>query len=330
MREVNLSGLDLNLLPALDALLRLRNVTQAASEAGLSQPAMSRALARLREIFADALLLRLRRSYALTPKAQSLAPRVAAALAELRGLYNEPGFDPSTERRQLRLVATDLQTILLGPAAAARLAREAPGVDLRFESFTPDIVARLESGAVDLAFALSTTPLPPGAMSEPLGEDRLAVVMRRDHPAAQRPWTIGDYEAFDHAGIAILGDGPSELDARLAAAGVARRLAFVTPHFMAALAAVAASDMVTTISAVFARRFAATFGLVLKEPPFANNILHNALIWSGAKSGDRFLAWFRALLQDVARDVFLAPTGAKEPKRRFSRPAAPRQSYRSR
>ena len=304
MRETNLSGLDLNLLPPLDALLRLRNVTRAAADAGMSQPAMSRALARLREIFEDALLVRLARGFVLTPKAQSLAPRVGAALAELRGLYREPAFDPRLQNRVIRLAASDVQTILLGAPLAARLARQAPGVALVMEPYGADVVARIASGATDMAFALSTTPLPPDAMSEIIHEDRLALVLRRGHPAARRKWTLADYGAVDHVGVAILGDGVSELDAKLAVAGVARRVPLVTPHFMAALAAVAATDMATTISRAFARRFAEPLGLVLLEPPFAQTRLQGTLVWSRVKQADRTLAWFRGLVGEAAREVF--------------------------
>ncbi len=243
MREVNLAGLDLNLLPALEALLRRRNVTHAASEVGLSQPAMSRALARLREIFGDPLLVRLGGGLAPTPLAETLAPKAGAALEGLRALFRAEDFDPSTLHRSIRFAAADAQTILLTPRLIARLQAEAPGVDLRFEPIGRDIMGRMEQGHVDLCFATAATPLPPGAVSEPLASDRLALVMRRGHPAANRTWTVADYAAYPHATVAFFGDRVSEIDARLAAAGVERRIALTTPHFMATIAAVAGSDL---------------------------------------------------------------------------------------
>ena len=125
----------------------------------------------------------------------------------------------------------------------------------------------MEQGLVDLCFATAATPLPPGAVSEPLASDRLALVMRRGHPAANRTWSLADYALYPHATVAFFGDGVSEIDAALAAAGVERRIALTTPHFMATIAAVAASDCVTTISKAFARRFAEPLGLVLRPPP---------------------------------------------------------------
>ncbi len=301
MREVNIASLDLNLIPALEALLRRRNVTRAAADVGLSQPAMSRALARLRDLQGDALLVRTRNGYVLTPRALAIQPDLALAVSHLRDVFQPQNFDPGTERRTVHLAASDAQTILLVPGVMARLARAAPGVDLRVQAYGSDLLARLDSGALDLAFALASTPLPPGFSSEVVGEDHLALVMRRGHPAADRAWSLADYGHHQHVGVALLGDGQSEIDARLAAQGVSRRIALVTPHFMAALATVAASDMVTTVSAALARRFATPLGLVLHEPPFGQVDLHLTLVCSHIRSTDPFLGWFRTLVREVAQ-----------------------------
>jgi DNA-binding transcriptional LysR family regulator len=304
MHQVNLAGLDLNLLPALEALLRHRNVTHAASDVGLSQPAMSRALSRLRTLLDDPLLVRGHNGLVLTPKAQSLVPRVAAAIGELKGLFSEQTFDPATEHRTIRIAASDTQTVLLAPPLMARLSREAPGIDLRFEPYGPDLIKRMENNALDFAFALSTTDLPMGAVSMPLARDRLVLVMRRDHPLSAQTWSIDDYGTVDHVGIALLDDGRSELDGLLAAAGVRRRIALMTPHFTAALAAVAATDMVTTISEAFARRFAEVFDLSVRPPPFANTELAMTLVWSHVRATDPILIWFRELLREVVEPVY--------------------------
>ena len=309
MHETNLAGVDLNLLPCLEALLRRRNVTQAAADVGLSQPAMSRALSRLRALLQDPLLVRGRNGFVLTPKASRLAGPLGGALGDLRSLFTDRAFDPAAAQRTVRIAASDTQTILLTPVVTRRLALEAPGIDLRMEPYGPDLADRMEAGTLDLAFALATTPLPPGAMSEPIAADRLALVMRQDHPAAMRPWSIEDYGRFHHVGVSLLGDGRSELDAILAAAGVTRRIALTTPHFMAALAAVAATDLVTTISRTFARRFAEGFGLVLKDPPFAQIDLTTTIVWSRVRAGDPLLGWMRGVLRQAAQSLEAAPSG---------------------
>lgn len=300
MRELNVAGLDLNLVPALDALLRHRNVTRAAADVGLSQPAMSRALGRLRRLLDDPLLVRTGSGYVPTPRAQAIQPQLALLLSQVREVFQPQAFDPAVQHRVVRLAATDAQTCLILPGVMARLALEAPGVELRVSAYGSDLFKRLESGALDLAFALSTSPLPPGVHSEVVCNDRLALVMRRGHPAAGRRWSLADYGLFQHVGVALIGDGQSEIDAILAAAGVSRRIALVTPYFMAALAAVAETDMVTTISAGFARRFAQTLNLVAQEPPFGDTALQMTLISSHVRASDPFLVWFRDLVRQVA------------------------------
>lgn len=317
MRQVHLSALDLNLLPPLEALLRHRNVTHAAADVGLSQPAMSRALARLRETLGDTLLVRAPGGgYALTPRAQALASQLIVTFDHIKSVFQEPSFDPARVQRTIRIVGGDPHTILLAPALMARLAHEAPGIDIRIEAYTPDVVARMESGDLDLAFAVANTPLPPGARSESYAHDRLSLVLRRDHPMAKRKWTMADYARVSHVGISILGDSGSELDAQLARAGVKRRLALTTPHFMAALAAVSGTDMVTTVSRVFASRFADELGLVLKEPPLPHTGLELTMVWSHVRAADPVLAWLRTVIRDVAQTTMdiAAVTGSKRRK----------------
>jgi DNA-binding transcriptional LysR family regulator len=301
MREVNLHGVDLNLLPALEALLRRRNVSQAAVDAGLSQPAMSRALQRLRDLFDDPLLVRVSGGFALSPKAEGVLTRVQGALQDVTSVFAEPIFDPALVERRIRFAATDLQTILYAPALMARLAKEAPGIDIVVEPYSRDVAQRMENGSLDFVFALANTPLPPGAESEVLTEDRLALVMRRGHPAENQQWTVEDYGRFNHASIGIMGDGISELDAQLAMHGVKRRIALTTPHFMAALAAVSASDLVTTVSENFAKRFALQFNLRLRTPPLKNIALNPTIVWNQLRGSDNVLTWVRGVLQEVCR-----------------------------
>ncbi len=307
MREVNLAGLDLNLLPPLEALLRRRNVSLAAQDVGLSQPAMSNALARLRDLLGDPLLVRAAGGYALTPRAQALAGRLLVSLDHVKSVFQSPEVNPAQVRRTFRIAGADTHSIILAPALMARLTHEAPHVSIRIESYRPDIVRQMETGAIDLTFATSTTPLPPGSYSESYATDRLALVMRRGHRLARRKVRIEDYADVPHASVSIFGDSQSDLDAELARHGVNRHIALTTPHFMAALAAVAATDMVTTISRVFAQRFADYFDLVLKEPPLQNVDLDLTLVWSEIRSADPVLAWLRGVISEVARATMHLP-----------------------
>jgi DNA-binding transcriptional LysR family regulator len=304
MREVNIFAIDLNLLPALEALLKRRNVSHAAKDVGLSQPAMSRALARLREVLGDPLLVRTPGGgYALSPRGEALSAQLITTLDHVKAVFRDPGFDPASTQRTVRIAGLDTHTLLLAPALMARLAKEAPGIDIRFENYSPNIIERSESGQLDLVFATSTAALPPGARSETYAHDRLALVLRKGHPMAKRKWTVEDYGKVNHVGISIFGDAGSDLDAQLAKFGVTRRMALVTPHFIAALAAVSQTDMATTQSYTFASRFADTFGLVLKEPPVPNTGLDLTIVWSHVRAADPVLAWLRKVIGEVAKET---------------------------
>jgi DNA-binding transcriptional LysR family regulator len=306
MRDVNLAAVDLNLLPPLEALLRRRNVTRAAADAGLSQPAMSRALGRLRDLLGDPLLVRQGGGFVLTPFAEGLVPQLATALEEVQGLFSRPAFDPRAETRTIRLVASDIHTVLLVPLLMARLAVEAPGLSLRIEAYSPDLPMRMLRGEVDLTFAVTGAHLPPGAVSAPIGRDRLVLAMRRGHPGSGGGLTLADYARLGHVGVSLFGDSQSMIDSALAAEGLERRIALTTPSFVAALAAVAAADSVTAVSRALAARFVDLFDLAMVPPPFPGADYEMTLVWANHRGGDALLAWLRDRIAEVAGEVFAA------------------------
>lgn len=306
MRDVNLSAVDLNLLPPLEALLRRRNVTRAAADAGLSQPAMSRALGRLRDLLGDPLLVRQGGGFVLTPFAEALVPQLATALEELQGLFSRPVFDPRAETRAIRLVASDIHTVLLVPPLAARLARQAPGVTLRVEAYSPELPLRMTRGEVDLTFAVTGAHLPPGAISAPIARDSMVVAMRRGHPASGGPLTLAGYARLGHVAVSLFGDGQSMIDSVLAAEGLERRIALTTPSFVTALAAVAAGDGVTAVSRTLAARFVDGLDLHLAAAPFPGADYEMTLVWANHRGGDALLAWLRDQISEIAGEVFAA------------------------
>jgi DNA-binding transcriptional LysR family regulator len=311
MHEMNLKSVDLNLLTALGALLRHRHVTKAADEVGLSQPAMSRALMRLRYLFGDLLLVRGVGGLILTARAEALAPRLTLLLNEIKALLVEAPFEPAKARRTVTVVGTDSHAVTLIPPVLARIRKEAPGIDVVFKGFTPDVSQKVQRGEVDMVFSVANQPLRAGAASEPLRKDCLALVMRRGHPLSQTPLTIEDFGRCEHVLVSIFDDGASEIDAILAASGVERRIALTTPHFMGALAAVAGTDMVMTLSRSVAERYRQTFDLVLREPPFGNPAYEQTMVWSAARGSDPLMQWVRGLMREEAAVQEAAETGAE-------------------
>jgi DNA-binding transcriptional LysR family regulator len=165
----------------------------------------------------------------------------------------------------------------------------------------------MASGDLDFAFALDNSPLPTGVKSVYLAQDELALVMRRNHPLAERDWTLSDYATVPHILIKLLNDGVNDLDARLAVHGIQRRTLWSTPHFLDALAAASATDAVTTLSRAFAARFANQFDLILHRPPLDSPSFGIVLVMTQARGLDPLMAWVAEQVKLAATEVY-APT----------------------
>lgn len=300
MRETNLAAADLNLLKALDALLTRQHVTAAAKDVGLSQPAMSRALQRLRALFDDPLLLRGPGGLILSARAENLAPRVRKLLSEVAALIVSERFDPALIRKTVRIVASDYHMITIIPRFLRALKRAAPGVTVRVEPYSPDAPSRVARGEIDLIFATDDAPMPPGAHSERILEDQLVTAVRRDHPIFERPIDLAVYAALDHVVISIMRDGWTDTDALLAAQGLKRSIALTTPSFVGALAVVGASDLAVTVSGRLVSIFADQFGLAVFAPPLPKTGFVVTQVWSAHRDGDPFHTWIRGLMRDAA------------------------------
>ncbi len=299
MRETNLRGVDLNLLVLLDHLIERRSVTAAAAAANLSQPAMSRALARLRALLDDPVLARGADGLVPTPRALALQPTLRRVLAEIRDVVAPQAFHPATWRDQVTLAATDHQTVMLLPDLMARLSREAPGLDARVVPFAAAMLDELRDGRVHLSFGITEQPLPPGLRFAPLHRDRFVTLLRRGHPAAA-DWTLERFAALDHVLVTVMGDGRGALDDDLERLGLRRRIALRLPHFYAAMAVVARSDLVVTLPRSMALRFAPVFDLVALEPPVERPAFTLTVIWADVLDADPGIAWLRRLVVETA------------------------------
>jgi DNA-binding transcriptional LysR family regulator len=300
MHEVNLRGIDLNLLVLLDLLIEHRNVTQAAAAANMSQPAMSRALGRLRALLDDPILARGRDGIVPTPWALALLPALRRALKEVRNLVAPQEFDPASWAGEVEIAATDHQTITLLPPLVARLSREAPRLDLKVMPFQASALDALRDGRVQLSFGIAEQALPQGLRRLPLHRDRFVVLLRAGHAAAEADLTPEGFAALDHVLVTVLGEGSGVLDADLAALGLRRRVALRLPHFYAAMAVVARSDLVVTLPRSLAGRFAPGFGLVMRDLPFERAPFTTTLIWPEALARDPGNMWLRRIAVEEA------------------------------
>jgi DNA-binding transcriptional LysR family regulator len=302
MHQVNLRRVDLNLLTVLDALLEERNVTRAAERLGMSQPAASRALARLRALFRDPLLVDGTGGYFLSARAAELAPALRRTLSGIGGMLESPAFDPANATGRLRLVTPDLYAAVMAPPLLAILSREAPGLDVEFIAPDPTVVDRLESDDIHAILGV-IDDAPVGVHRRKLFDDGYVTILRADHPATKRALTLDRFLALDHIAINVTGSGPAPLDTLLAAMGRTRRVKVLVPNFLAAVEIAARSDLVMTLPESLARTAAGMHRFVLRTPPVDRGRFALSLLWHVRHQESPAHVWLRAALVEAAAQI---------------------------
>jgi DNA-binding transcriptional LysR family regulator len=303
MHVMHLAGLDLNLALVLHALLAERSVSRAAKRLGLSQSATSHALARLRDVLGDPLVVRTRQGITPTPRAQAMAEPLGNALGLLEeALVAKSSFDPKTAKRRFQIVGSDYAELVLMPTLVADLDRQAPHVELRLTPLTNDALPSLRRGDVDLVMGV----FPPKDVGSDLRtvalwEDRFVCLVRKRHPFAQKKLTLAGYTAAKHVLIAPRGTPGGPVDDALAARGKSRTVAVTVPHFLAAPHLVVKSDLVLTVAERVAKIFTQLLPLKMLEPPLALPRTRASIVWHERHEADPAHRWLRAWLTAFAR-----------------------------
>lgn len=269
MDATRLSSLNLNALVALDALLSERHVSRAARRIGITQPAMSQALARLRELFGDPLLVRKGREMVLTPRGAAMLEPLADALAAVeRAVHLGLGFDPATSTRIFRIALSDLTATTVLPAVLRAITRAAGGVRVQAEALSaPRIAERLASGELDVALAVYLGGAD-GLRSEVLAEDDYVVLVRRGHPLARRKrLRVADYAAYGHVAYTPLGFVPRAMASAVPGLGHAAGIRVSVPYLLALPEVVRTTDLVATVPRGLLGAPVALGDLVVLEAP---------------------------------------------------------------
>jgi DNA-binding transcriptional LysR family regulator len=297
---VRLAGIDLNLLTSLDVLLDEHSVTRAARRLGVSQPAVSHNLRRLRELLGDPLLVRTPQGMQATPRGHELRPVVRAALEAAEAvLQAAPRFDPARAERRFVLAMADQAAYQLLPPLVQRIASAAPGITLTLPPPAGDLAAALTAGDIELAIGVFGDS-PAGIRSETLWTETFACVVRRGGPGSRAPLDLRRYLARPHLLVAPRGRPGSVVDDLLARDQLRRRIAVVVPHFLVAPAIIATSDLVWTAPAGLAHALADRYALAVRPPPLAIPSFAIALRWHLRLDRDPGLAWLRQMLREVA------------------------------
>lgn len=296
-----LSALNLNLLPALDALLRERNVSTAARRVGVSQSAMSHSLAKLRLALGDPLLVAAGRGMAPTPRAESLARSLPPLLAALQAALALPeSFEPKLATRAFRIATFDLFEFTILPDLLVYLQEHAPGVRLHIERIDERAPQRLADGELDLVLGSETMNMPASAMRRIVYRDPFACIVRADHPNVGSRMTLKRYLALDHVLISVEGRADGVVDRALTAQEASRHVALRLPHFSTAALSIQRTDMVCTLARSVAERARELYGVRVLKPPLELPTSAAVAWWPRQHQEDEAHRWFRRLLLDGA------------------------------
>ena len=303
MNKVNLASVDMNLLVVLEALLDEAHVRRAGERVGLSQPAASHALARLRGLFGDPLLVRIGTAMAPTARAEALRKPLAEFVASAKALLQTEEFDPGTSKRSFRLMLPDLVGHLLMPLLLGRLNREAPGVGIEIIPWRgPELLTDRALGEIDFLVTSFEREFP-GFGKSPLYESRDTLVVRTGHPASRALSTVKGFQAAHHVAVVGAGETRDELDDWLDRVGLQRDVAVAVPTHLLAVRIAASTDHVAFVPRQLAAALRRELELVLVEPPIDPGIDVLNLHTPAKSSADKATLWMKALIEKTARSM---------------------------
>ncbi|RYZ37672.1 MAG: LysR family transcriptional regulator [Myxococcaceae bacterium] len=305
---VNLSAVDLNLFLVLHAVLKSGSATRAAKELHVTQSAVSNALARLRDVLGDPLVVRSGRGLVPTPRCEALRPFLATAVGQLQAaLDGSQAFDPETCTRAFTVAGADHHGLADVPALMALFSRRMPGAFLRVVSIDY-LVERdgLASGEVDVALG-PPQAAGPGCLTEPLYTDDAVLLVRRDHPRVRgRTMSKAHYNTAKHIDLLLAegrpGIGHQQHARLLKDHGLTREVGLAVPHFFAAAMAAARTDLVAGVPRRVARSFSEMLRLRAVEMPFAFPPMVTAMVWHTRTDADPGARYFRSLVTEALRE----------------------------
>lgn len=298
MQLTHLRRADLNLLPALMALLEERQISKAASRFNLSQPAMSRVLQRLRQTFGDELLIRTGEGYVLTAKARALQDELQTLLPQLDRMLRGDAFDPKTASDTFRICCPDHASLAFAPVLAELMAHEAPHTNLEILAWHEKAFADAIRGRLDLV--LWANEVPPPLESELLYEDRMVCVLSANHPAAGG-LTLEQYLAYPHVHVTLRVERQYTIGGQLSPLGVRRRIALRVPYFSAAVMAVAETQLIATVPLWAAHSYSGKEQLRIVEPPVPLLRPRYVMAWHPRVTAAPAHRWFRGLMVEAVR-----------------------------
>jgi DNA-binding transcriptional LysR family regulator len=295
---------DLNLLPVFTVLMEERSVTRAAERLGITQPSLSNALNRLREMLRDPLFIRERYGMQPTQKAEELAPVITAALASLDGvILGQQEFDPARAQQLITIAPNSYVEFVLVPALVAKLRERAPGIRLRFTPYGSDLV---ETGVVSgmTAMALGRISDPPdNLIVQHLTDDGLACIVRADHPQIDNKISKRQYEQLKHVNVLPPGRLRAGLFQALQRTGLKREVVVSVTNFLAVPEVVAVTDYCATLPRLICRHLVRDARLKVLPAPVDLGTFPMEMAWHTRYRHDPAHRWLRALVSETAQEL---------------------------
>ncbi len=298
---MELNRIDLNLLVLFNQLILERRVSKVAVTLGLTQPAVSNSLAKLRRLFGDELFLRTPSGKVPTAFAERLAEPVGGALVMIHtGLNQQANFDPSKGKLSITIGMTDIGEIVFLPMLVKRLAQEAPGVTLNTVRNTAvNLRDDMESGKVDLAIGL-LPQLKAGFFQRRLFRQRYVCLLRRGHRIGKKKISLADFQSVEHLIVVSAGTGHGKVDELLTRAKIQRVVRLSVPHFVGVGHILQGSDMIATVPERLAQHLVEPFGLICFPHPVRLPEVSINVFWHAKMHRSPANQWLR----DVVLDMF--------------------------
>ncbi|MBE5683172.1 LysR substrate-binding domain-containing protein [Pantoea agglomerans] len=295
---------DLNLLPVLLVMMEERNVTRAAERLGITQPALSNALNRLRETLNDPLFIRERYGMRPTPKAEQLAQVVGAALSSIdKVILGQQDFDPLNATRLFTLAPNSYVEFIMMPAIVARLRSCAPGIRLRLTPFGNDVTETgVISGNTDMVLGRIVEP-PDNLVVQHLMNEGLACVIRADHPLVGENLSAEQYEQLKHVNVLPPGRMRAGLYQALEQRGLRRQVAVSVTHFLAVLEMIAVTDYCATLPRLICQHLSRDQRLRIVPAPVDLGTFPVEMGWHARYRDDPAHRWFRTLITETAQSL---------------------------
>jgi len=301
MRDAHLRNIDLNLLRTIQPLLEERHISRAAKRSFLSQPAMSRALNRLRETFGDPLLIRANGVYERTPRGERVLREIETILRRLNAVVNDQEFIPTQSHERFRVAMTDHGSTILLPKLLERLRKNAPESDLVLSAVGPHTFDELAAGRIDLD--ICAEEVPPTLENEIIFRLDFVCLVGARQQIRSRRLTLKQYLRLPHAMILTGDDHQAMVDRPLAALGLKRHVALRIPFFVPAVLAIAQTDLVLTVPRTLAKMTERITSLRTIEPPRELKPFPYFMSWHPRLTNEPAQAWLRKQVRVAARSI---------------------------